>query len=206
MLTSFPQFLVANPSGSSVHLVDNYCCGATSTSSMTTTPSAPRFVVSNPSFEVDNLGAAQFVNRAAAWTITGNAGTWLPPTASFGQSNPLPSPFDGKQVLFIKSGASVSQTLGNSQLVPDSQFSLQVVVGWRQDSIPFPTSVTIELLAAPTLTVLATQTVTTASLDLSPGQSTTVTLSHSTNYGAHQRPGAAPPLHRHRPRQRPGCH
>ncbi len=129
------------------------------------------------------MGAAQFVNRAAAWTITGNAGTWLPPTASFGQSNPLPSPFDGKQVLFFKSGASVSQTLGNSQLVPDSQFSLQVVVGWRQDSIPFPTSVTIELLAAPTLTVLATQTVTTASLGLSPGQSTTVTLSHSTNYG-----------------------
>jgi hypothetical protein len=179
------QIVVTSFTSGDVVVLENSCCNDDPTTVGPTTTPAPRFVFTNPSFELDSLAGAlaNFVTSATGWEITGRAGTFRPPTAAFG-SSPLPAPFQGSQVVFVTSDAVVRQVLGNSAIVANGQLDVSFAIGWRADRfIPFPDNVTVSLVSADSNTVLASMTMTEAGLVLSPGVRRSRTLSFTTGFG-----------------------
>ena len=132
--------------------------------------------VLNPSFEYPALSPAAWNFTISDWVQSGQSGVWYPGAGYF---NGLPP--DGNQVAYLNgAGTVISQTLTATPLLPNATYTLQVDLGSRLDTYPFPPGTTVALYAgnnllvsdspsAPTQGYWKTDTVTFTSTSITPG-------------------------------------
>ncbi len=141
-------------------------CSAAALCAMSTAALAGPISIANASFESPVQSAPLgYSTGIASWVTTGTTGVWNPTlTASPSYAltwgaTPLP---DGSQIGF-SSGGTIAQTLGTNY-VTGSLYSLTVAFGSRLDGPYIPTNVTMQLFAATTGTIVATQAIDVSSI------------------------------------------